>query len=99
MGLLMLRQDWPGEFKRVVRTPKGDVKKVLTFKPGEPVELKGAALAAVQRAIGSALLEVELDPKGRPRVIQPAEEANGAADKPTPETESEEATVGGDIEG
>ena len=99
MGLLMLRQDWPGEFKRVVRTPKGDVKKILIFKPGEAVELKGAALAAVQRAIGSALVEVELDPKGRPRAIQPPEEANCVEAEPERETEVEEATVAGDTTG
>lgn len=67
MSLLMLRPNWPGTFKRVVRKPNGDVKRVLTFEPGKPVELRGAALAAVERAIGPALVEVELDAKGRPR--------------------------------
>ena len=83
MSLLMLRPDHTGGlFRRSVRNPKGEVKKMLVFKAGEPVELKGLELAAVERDIGPALVEVELDAKKRPRIKL----AEAAADEPQVES-------------
>lgn len=71
MPLVMLKRDWPGNFRRTIteKVRGKDVKRTLEFSPGVPVELTNAEIKAVLPDIGIALLPVELDEKARPRVI------------------------------
>jgi len=93
MSLLMLRPDhMGGMFRRAVRNPKGEIKKMLIFKVNEPVELKGQELAAVEHDIGPALVEVELDAKKRPRIKSAKPEPNEQAEPDNPVQEKAVAT-------
>ena len=92
MSLLMLRPDHAGSFRRSVRNPKGEIKKMLVFEAGKPVELKGPELAAVGRDIGLALVEVELDAKQRPR-IKSAEVEPEPKSQAEPDSTVQEKTV------
>lgn len=67
MPFVMLSRTWPGTFRRTV-TVNGK-KRQLAFSPGEPVQLKPAEVAELRADIGAALQPVEIDSKGRPRVI------------------------------
>ncbi len=76
--LVMLNPARGGTFRRVVRKQikekgkpvrKGEPLRTLTFEHKQPVELRGEDLAAVQDDLGHALVEVILDPKGRPRIV------------------------------
>lgn len=58
-AIVMLRNNWPGNFRRAG----------LEFKPGVPEGLSDEQLEAVKKDLGNALVEVELDGIGRPRVI------------------------------
>ena len=54
----MLRNNWPGNFRRAG----------IVFEPGKAVALSKKQYEAVKGDIGSALVEVEIDDLGRPRV-------------------------------
>ena len=82
MPEVMLKRDWPNTFRRTVRT--GKTPQVLTFKPGEPVELNAKQIEALKADIGVCLMPVERDAKGKPRLI---------TDEVDVEAETEEANV------
>lgn len=67
----MLRNDRPGTFRRTITTGKKgrEVKTTKIFTRGVPVELTAAEVDALRPDIGPALVPVEFDAKGRPRVI------------------------------
>lgn len=71
MPYVMLKTNWPGKFRRTITTGKKgkEVKRLLEFTPGEPVELSAAEVEALRSDIGPALQPVEFDEKARPRVI------------------------------
>lgn len=71
MPFVMLKKNWPGNFRRTITTGKKgkETKRVLEFTPGEPVELTPAEVDALRSDIGVALQPVEFDEKARPRVI------------------------------
>lgn len=71
MPYVMLKTNWPGKFRRTITTGKKgkEVKRLLEFTPGEPVELSAAEVEALRTDIGPALQPVEFDEKARPRVI------------------------------
>lgn len=68
MPEVMLKRDWPGQFRRTVRIGK-KTPEVLVFTPGEAVELDAKQLDAVKADIGVCLMPVERDAKNRPRII------------------------------
>jgi hypothetical protein len=71
MPFVMLKRNWPGNFRRTITIGKKgkETKKVLEFSPGLPVDLTAAEVEALRPDIGIALLPVDFDEKGRPRVI------------------------------
>lgn len=71
MPFVMLKKNWPGDFRRTVTGGKKgkEYRKTLVFKPGEPVDLSAADLEGVRADIGIALLPVGFDEKARPRPI------------------------------
>ena len=71
MPFVMLKKNWPGNFRRTVSIGKKgkETKKVLEFSPGVPVELSPAEVEALHSDIGVTLQPVEFDEKARPRVI------------------------------
>lgn len=66
--LVMLRQGIAGPFRRTVWDDKGGVVEQLVFHAGQPQQLTDQQCRAVARDIGNALLLVEIDKSGRPRV-------------------------------
>lgn len=79
MPFVMLRRDWPGNFRRTIHTGKGKgaKTKVLEFTPGVAVEISPDDARAMKSDIGPALLAVEMDEKARPRVISEEVEPEG----------------------
>lgn len=71
MPFVMLKNDRPGSFRRTIVTGKKgkEVKTVKVFTRGVPVELTPTEVDALRKDIGTALVPVEFDAKGRPRVI------------------------------
>ena len=71
MPFVMLKRNWPGNFRRTITIGKKgkETKKVLEFSPGLPVDLTAAEVEALRPDLGIALLPVDFDEKGRPRVI------------------------------
>ena len=67
MPLVMLRRDWPANFRRTVTIGKKSMS--YEFVPGIPVELDGRTIEAMKRDIGKALLPCEVDERGLARVI------------------------------
>ena len=67
MPLVMLRRDWPANFRRTVMVGKKTVQ--YEFVPGIPVELDGRTIEAMKRDIGKALLPCEMDDRGFARII------------------------------
>lgn len=91
MYSVMLKGNWPGNFRRSVRDEQGKVLKVLEFTPGVPVEVNDEELAAITPDIGVCIVHVQCDDKGRPRIVEdPVEVADEpAADEPTEKTADE----------
>ena len=83
MPSVMLKKDWPGNFRRTITIGKKgkEVKKVLEFTPGVPVELTPAEIEAVRPDIGVALQPIEFDEKARPRVISDEVEVDEPAEQ------------------
>jgi hypothetical protein len=79
MPKVMLRRNWPGNFRRSIRNEKGEVLRVIEFAPGQAVEVLDDEMPSVQADLGHALQLVTLDKKNRPRVI-PVAAANEPAD-------------------
>ena len=85
MPLVMLRRDWPANFRRTVTISKKSMS--YEFVPGVPVELDGRTIEAMKRDIGKALLPCEVDERGLARiitddVISSTEEAGDDGSKP-----------------
>ena len=68
MALVMAKKSWPGVFRRSVRDDRGQISHTLEFAPGEPVEVTGADLKAIEGDLGVALQYAAFDAKQRPRV-------------------------------
>jgi len=64
----MLKPCRPAPFRRTI-AGKGGKKTTLKFERGVPVDLTKHEIEALRSDIGSALVPVELDAKGRPRII------------------------------
>jgi hypothetical protein len=81
MPFVMLKTSWPGTFRRTITTNKRgrEEKRTLKFEPGKPVEISVADAELLREDIGRMLLPVDVDSKGRPRVVTddviPAEDA------------------------
>jgi hypothetical protein len=56
---VMLRNNWPNTFRRAG----------VEFQPGVAVGITSEQLAAIKDDIGVALVEVEYDERGKPRVV------------------------------
>ena len=71
MPFVMLKRNWPGNFRRTITTGKKgkENKRVLEFMPGVPVDLSAAEVEALRSDIGVVLVPVDFDEKNRPRVI------------------------------
>jgi hypothetical protein len=71
MPFVMLKKNWPANFRRTITTGKKgkEVKKTFEFSPGVPVDLTAAEVEALRSDIGVALVPVDFDEKNRPRVI------------------------------
>lgn len=82
MPELMLKRDWPSTFRRTVAS--GKKTQVLTFAPGEPVEVDARQIEALRPDIGVCLVPVERDAKGKIRTI---------TDDVVPETEEAKTNV------
>lgn len=85
MPHVMLKPGWPGTFHRTLRRPDGSSRSV-EFGKGQPVELSDAEVASVLPDLGRALVPVNLDEKGRPRVVelQPEDLADLQSSRPPP---------------
>lgn len=68
MPLVMLRKDWPNEFRRTVKLSEKR-SETLVFAPGKPVDLNAKQIEGVKADLGKCLQPVELDSKGKIRVI------------------------------
>lgn len=81
MPYVMLKKDWPGSFRRTIKTKaRGkDVVSHMEFTPNVPVELTPLEIDALRSDIGVALTPVEFDEKARPRVITDDVEADAEA--------------------
>lgn len=79
---VMLRKDWPGKFRRVLRDAEGKPltdddgqERVLVFEPGDAIELTDDEYAAVMAdvqtdpKVSRPLVHVRRDEKGRTRVV------------------------------
>lgn len=55
---VMLKRDWPGNFRRSVRGPKGEILHQYEFAPGVPVEIEPEHEKSLAGDIGNALIEV-----------------------------------------
>lgn len=80
---VMVAPTWPGAFTRVTkRSPSGEIQSKLVFQPRTPYTLSGDDLEAIRGDIGKALVIVEPDLKGRPRVdTEATDRVAGAAAK------------------
>jgi hypothetical protein len=67
MPFVMLKKNWPGNFRRTIGPPQD--RRQLEFAPGVPVDLTAAEVDMLQADIGIALMPVDFDEKARPRVI------------------------------
>ena len=67
MPEVMLRNNWPGTFRRTVTIRNKS--KQLEFQPGVPVELSSEICKALLPDIGVALMPIERDERNKPRVI------------------------------
>lgn len=85
MPHVMLKPGWPGTFHRTLRTPAGG-SRAVEFGAGQPIELSDAEVASVLPDLGRALVPVNLDEKGRPRVVELQAEdlADLQASRPAP---------------
>lgn len=63
---VMLRKDAQGTHRRTLRDEDGEAIVTLEFDPGVPVILSPEEFEACKVSIGSALLIVEPDERGRP---------------------------------
>ena len=62
----------PNPFKRAIRGPEGDVKRMLVFPPGEVVDLSTAEFAVIRPDIVKGMLiETAPDARGRQRPKKP----------------------------
>ena len=83
MPFVMLKRNWPGNFRRTITIGKKgkETKKVLEFSPGVPVELTAQEVDALRSDIGPALQPIEFDEKARPRVISDEVEVDEPAEQ------------------
>ena len=77
MAHVMLKRDWPGKFRRTIRSGRDGRGKpvLLEFEPGVPVDLKAHEIKQLEPEIGVCLEPVEMDDKQRPRIITDEVEA------------------------
>lgn len=78
---VMLRPDWPGVFRRQVRS--GKQSRVIEFRPNQPVTLTAGELDQIRNDVGVSLFEIERDEKNRPRFVETVasdKEMTGAED-------------------
>jgi hypothetical protein len=60
VAVVMLRSDWPGDFRRSVFGSDGNRKEFIMFEPGVPVELNQEAADAIADDIGNAIVLAEV---------------------------------------
>lgn len=84
-AIVMLRNNWPGNFRRAG----------LEFAPGVPQGLDESQFKAVAKDIGNALVRVELDEIGRPRVIEDEPAADPKSAGPSGESSADEGEESG----
>ena len=70
MPFVMLRREWPSQFRRTLRSGKKPL--TMTFPPGDAVEVTEKEFEELRPDVGQALMEVVLDEKGRARVANTA---------------------------
>jgi len=66
---VMLKGNMQGTFRRTLRDKKGDPLTVLDFPPGKGVEVTAAERELLEPDMGVALLDAEVDKKGRARPV------------------------------
>ena len=96
MAWVMLRRDWPANFRRTIRDDNGLELGVMHFVPGEPVEVEGDQLKGIRKDIGAALVWCQLTPEGRGIGKPHADQSKQPTPPPAPvEVESDDTRRGG----
>ena len=97
---VMLARGWPGEFRRTVRDSEGNAlndeagnPRILSFSPGQPVELAADELEAVRDDVGKSLHIAKLD-EGKP-VAKPDSDATAKFVEETRKLREQEASESG----
>lgn len=80
MPLVMLKRDWPANFRRTIRDKHGKAVQVLEFVPGVAVEVTAKQLDSLSGDMGHALLPARRDAKQKVRIITDDVVAEGVAD-------------------
>jgi hypothetical protein len=66
-SLVVLRENWPGQFRRTVII--GKVPSQLVFSPGEPVEIDPRTARLIEKDIGQALRFCKVRENGKIELI------------------------------
>lgn len=75
MPFVMLRREWPNHFRRSLSLGGKKGERTLVFEPGVCSEVEDAEYEKLKPDIGGPLLECVLDEKGKPRIVNHAENA------------------------
>ena len=86
---VMLAGGWPGPFRRTVKSDKGE-SRVLTFEPGQVVELSSEELEAVRDDVGKSLHIAAYEKDAKP-VAKPDRKATEAFVEETAKMREKEA--------
>lgn len=85
MPIVMLRRDWPGQFRRVIRDEEGkpvEPERVLMFSPGESVECEDGDMPSLARDVQLKTLIVNAVLKVEKVAVEPTPEEPDAKDLP-----------------
>lgn len=82
MPIVMLKRNWPGNFRRSVRTVSGELVRVIELEPGGTATVSTEdELRAVAQDIGAALVEVKFSEEAGKFVNLEKSEIAKAADE------------------
>lgn len=75
MPFVMLRREWPSSFRRSLSLGGKKGERTLVFEPGVASEVRDDEYEKLRPDIGTALQDVVIDEKGKPRIVDNAENA------------------------
>lgn len=87
MPVVMLKREWPGQFRRVIRDDNGapvEPRRVLLFTPGESVEVDDCDMPAIADDVKAGTLKVNANLKTR-KAEEPVAAPEPPAAEPKPE--------------